>query len=55
VYKFFLASGALALALLGLANYRGWSLMSYNEVKNVPQSVRNNPGAYRSVYRYYHK
>jgi hypothetical protein len=28
----------------------GWSPMSYDEVKNVPKSVRNNPGAYRSHY-----
>ena len=45
------------LGLVGAAEYRGWSLLSYNEVKNVPKSVRDNPGAYRPVYlahrRYY--
>ena len=44
------------LALLGattLAEYRGWSLTSVNEMKDVPKSVRDNPGAYRTSYGYY--
>jgi hypothetical protein len=28
----------------------GWSYGSYDEVKGVPKSVRDNPGAYRSHY-----
>ena len=28
---------------------------SVNEVKNVPKSVRDNPGAYRSIYGGYHR
>lgn len=52
----FLTYGTLVLGLLGWANYRGWSLTSYDEVKNVPKSIRDNPGAYRTVYqRFYHK
>ncbi|MCX6538842.1 MAG: hypothetical protein NT151_07910 [Acidobacteria bacterium] len=52
----FLTYGAVVLGLLGWANYTGWSLTSYDEVKNVPKSIRDNPGAYRTVYqRYYHK
>ena len=52
----FLAYGAVVLGLLGWANHTGWSLTSYDEVKNVPKSIRDNPGAYRTVYqRYYHK
>lgn len=48
------------LALLGWAGwneYRGIGWNRPDEVKNVPKSVRNNPGAYRSHYssgpRYY--
>ena len=44
------------LALLGattLAEYRGWSLTSVNEMKDVPKSVRDNPGAYRAHYAFY--
>ncbi len=43
----------LLLAVVALAEYRGWSFLSVNEVKNVPKSVRDNPGAYRSHYAYY--
>jgi len=25
-----------------------------NEVKNVPRSIRDNPGAYRGIYSSYH-
>ena len=43
---------ALALfSLAGMAQYRGWSLMSVDQVKNVPKTVRDNPGVYRSIYR----
>ena len=49
-HPLYLGYGLLLLALTGLAEYRGWSLASMNEVKNVPKSVRNNPGAYRSIY-----
>jgi hypothetical protein len=37
----------------GMASYRGWSGLSVNEVKNVPKTVRDNPGAYRSHYAGY--
>ena len=42
------------LASVTLAEYRGWSLNRVDEVLNVPKSVRDNPGSYRSVYGYYH-
>ncbi|MCA2982929.1 MAG: hypothetical protein ACK6DR_15800 [Gemmatimonas sp.] len=41
---------ALVLALLGMAQYRGWTLTRANETRNDPRSVRDNPGAYRSSY-----
>lgn len=50
-HPIYLAYGLMVLALTGVAEYRGWSLISLNEVKDVPRSVRDNPGAYRSIYR----
>ncbi len=46
--------GVIVLGTLAMAEYRGWSLDSVDEVKNVPRSVRDNPGSYRSVYSSYH-
>ena len=46
----YLVYGTALVALLGTAEYRGWSFLRVNEVRNVPRSVRNNPGAYRSPY-----
>jgi hypothetical protein len=46
--------GAIVLGTLAMAEYRGWSLDSVSQVKNVPRSVRDNPGSYRSVYSGYH-
>ena len=42
--------GIMLLLLTGIAEYRGWSLSSVNQVKNIPKTVRDNPGAYRSHY-----
>jgi len=44
-----------AAALLGglaWTEYRGWGLEPTTEAKDVPRSVRNNPGAYRPHYYY---
>ena len=46
--------GVGVLLGLGVAQYQGWSLARMNEIKNVPRSVRDNPGSYRSVYSSYH-
>jgi len=43
--------GGLVLALLGAAEYRGWSPLSPNEGKTAPRTVRDNPGSYRPHYR----
>jgi hypothetical protein len=50
----YLAYGFLVLGLVGTAQYRGWSMDTMNEVKNVPKSIRDNPGAYRGIYSSYH-
>jgi hypothetical protein len=51
-HPFYLAYGVLLLGLVGVAEYRGWSPASVNQVKNVPRTVRDNPGAYRSHYAF---
>ena len=50
----YLIYGFLVLGTVGIAQYRGWSMDTMNEVKNVPRSIRDNPGAYRSIYSSYH-
>ena len=53
---FFIIYGTAILLLMGIAEYRGWSLTGYDEVKGVPKSMRENPGSYRSSYgRVLHK
>lgn len=52
--NFFLIYGLVVLGTVSLAEFRGWSLNRIDEVRNVPKSVRDNPGSYRSVYGYYH-
>jgi len=51
-HPFYLAYGVLLLGLVGVAEYRGLSLNSVNQVSNVPRTVRDNPGAYRSHYAF---
>jgi hypothetical protein len=50
--------GLLVASFVGYSQWRGWSLDRVNEVRNVPKSIRDNPGAWRSHYgggigRYY--
>jgi hypothetical protein len=52
--KLYLAYGVLVLGGTGFAQYHGWSLDKVSHLKNVPRSVRDNPGSYRSVYGFYH-
>ena len=52
--RLYLAYGLLVLSLLGVAQYRGWSFASVTERKDVPASMRDNPGSYRSSYGAYH-
>jgi len=54
--KFFWVYGIAVLLFLAAAELRGWSLTSYDEVKGIPKSMRDNPGSYRSTYtRMFHK
>lgn len=52
--KTYLIYGLAVLMAAGYAEFRGWSLAAVTQIKNVPNSIRNNPGSYRSVYSGYH-
>ena len=52
-YPGYLIYGLLLLTGVTLAEFRGWGLSSVDQVKNVPKTVRDNPGAYRSHYGFY--
>jgi hypothetical protein len=51
----FLLYGIVVLGMTATAEYRGWSFSRINELKDVPKTVRDNPGAYRSTYGFYHR
>jgi hypothetical protein len=42
--------GLLSIATATWAEYRGWTFTSVDENKNVPKSIRDNPGSYRAFY-----
>ena len=52
-HPLYLLFGALVVAAAALADARGWTLASAVARRGAsgPRSVRENPGAYRSVYR----
>jgi len=47
---FFLIYGVLLLGVTGLAEFKGGSWNRINQQRVLPRSIRDNPGAYRSVY-----
>ncbi len=53
--KAYLLYGMAVLGLSGYGEYRGWTYSRYSEVKGVPRSVRDNPGAYRPIYSGYQR
>ena len=48
----YLLYSLLTLGSLSFVSWRGVALGGINEVKNVPKSIRENPGVYRSHYSY---
>ena len=52
--KVYMVYGLMVLGLFATSEYQGWSMMPVNQLKNVPKSIRDNPGAYRSHYAFYH-
>lgn len=49
-HPLYLAYGAILLGLASLAGYRGWTVMPLSQGNQLPRTVRDNPGAYRSTY-----
>jgi hypothetical protein len=56
-HPLYLLYGLLLIGGVGWMQYRGVASVWADEVRNVPKSVRDNPGSYRSHYastgRYY--
>ena len=52
-HPLFLIYGIVILALTAVAQYRGFTFSRVNQLNNVPKSIRDNPGAYRSHYGFY--
>lgn len=52
-YPGYLIYSMLLLTGVTWAEYRGWTFTRVNQVKDVPKTVRDNPGAYRSHYGIY--
>lgn len=50
-HPFYLLWGLAVLGLLGAAEVRGWTIGPRREARAVPRTVRENPGAYRPIYR----
>ena len=46
----FMIYGVMLLGLSTYAQYSGWSFSRINEQKVLPKTIRDNPGAYRSMY-----
>ena len=46
----YLLAGLSLLGATGMADTRGWLTSRPSAVSNVPRSIRENPGAYRSLY-----
>jgi hypothetical protein len=56
--RMFSIYGLLIAGFVSWSQWRGWSFDRVNELRNVPKSIRDNPGAWRSHYggstgRYY--
>jgi hypothetical protein len=49
-HPIYLVFGLLVLGLVSAAELSGWTLLRATEVRNVPRSIRDNPGAYRTIY-----
>lgn len=51
--RFFHICSASLLLLLMWSHWYGWAHVNADRVPNVPRSVRDNPGSYRSIYTNY--
>jgi hypothetical protein len=49
----YLMVGMIVIAGTAVAEWRGMVTTSVTEVRDVPRTVRNNPGSYRPHYTYF--
>ena len=49
----YLLYGLILLSMATLAEMRGWTVFGPRRVDNIPRTVRDNPGIYRSIYTGY--
>ena len=47
----YLVFGLLLVGATSMADMRGWLISRPHRLENVPRSIRDNPGAWRSIYR----
>jgi len=52
--RLYLIYGTVVLLFLGAGAWRGYTFTTVNQVKDVPRSIRDNPGSYRAIYSGYH-
>ena len=52
-HPFYFALGVLLLLSVAAVEWTGWTPEKPTEVKDVPRTVRDNPGSYRPHYIYY--
>lgn len=53
-HPLYLAYGIAVIVLAAVAELRGWTAGRANEARvDSPRSIRENPGAYRPIYRGY--
>ena len=52
--RFYLGYCALLAATLTVTQFNGWCLADYDKVVDIPTTVRNNPGSYRSHYTHHY-
>jgi hypothetical protein len=38
------------IGMMGMAQFRGWTLGQLNQARTTPRTVRDNPGAFRPSY-----
>lgn len=51
-HPIYLIFGTLLTGYLAWTEYRGGGFANVMRLQNVPRSIRDNPGAYRSHYSY---
>ena len=54
-HPLFAVYGLLLVGVASVAAYRGFTFNDVDTVRGVPKSIRDNPGAYRSIYSSYHR